>query len=322
MKKILITGITGSGGSYLADFIVENKPEVEVHGVSRWHTATTSKNLKKCKDKVKIHECDLSDLSGIINTLKQSTPDIIFHLASHANVRVSFINPISVVSNNIMGTLNLLEAIRIVGIDPTIQLCSTSEVYGIVDPKNVPINESCPINPANPYAVSKLTQDSLGYVYYKSYGMKVIRTRMFSYINPRRDDIFSTAFANQVARIENGVQKILKHGNLDSVRTMIDVRDAMESYWIAAEMCEPGEVYNIGGNDVITVGQFLDILKTKSKCDIPTEIDSSLIRPVDVTLQVPDSSKFRQKTGWTPKYTLDQSIEFLLNECRQKYSNR
>ena len=159
-----------------------------------------------------------------------------------------------VLSNNVMGTANLLESVRSAELDPTLQLCSTSEVYGQVDSQNVPIDETCLINPTSPYAVSKVTQDFLGATYFRSYGMKIVRTRMFSYINPRRADLFSTAFALQVARIEHGKQTVLRHGNL--ILVLIDVHDAMEAWGRNRE--RPGEVYNIGGTTSITVGEFLE----------------------------------------------------------------
>jgi len=316
MKRALITGITGSGGSYLAEYLVESHPEIEVHGISRWHSTTSNKNLEAIADKVQVHECDLNDFSSVFRRLNEINPDYIFHLAAHANVRACFDVPLSVLQNNIMGTANLLEAIKCTDIHPIIQLCSTSEVYGLVKPENVPITEECPIAPANPYAVSKTTQDLLGSVYYENYGLNVIRTRMFSYLNPRRTDLFSTAFARQVVRIERGHQPELLHGNLDSVRTMIDVRDAMESYWYATEKGKPGEVYNIGGDTVIKVGEFLDVLKSLAKCPIPSRIDPKLLRPTDVTLQIPDTTKFRRETGWKPRYTFEQSVNHLLDYCR------
>jgi GDP-4-dehydro-6-deoxy-D-mannose reductase len=148
--------------------------------------------------------------------------------------------------------------------------------------------------------------------------MKVIRTRMFAYLNPRRSDLFATSFAMQVARIEAGLQKVLTHGNLDSVRTLIDVRDAMASYWEATAKGKPGEIYNIGGITSIKVGEFLDILKKLANCEIPSIQDPNLLRPTDVTLQIPDTSKFEMTTGWKPKYPFEESVEFLLNHCRNQ----
>ena len=210
-----------------------------------------------------------------------------------------------------MGTANLFEAVRLLKLDPIIQLCSTSEVYGQVDPENVPIKEDCPINPSSPYAVSKTTQDYLGYTYFMNFGLKIIRTRMFSYLNPRRKDLFATSFAQQVARIEAGLQDELKHGNLESVRTLIDVRDAMECYWVAYRKGKAGEIYNLGGNKTIKVGEFLDVLKKLAKKEIPSSVDPKLLRPTDVTLQIPDTSKFEKETGWAQKYNFEESVEFL-----------
>jgi len=319
-KKILITGISGSGGSFLAEHIVENHPDVEVHGITRWHSTSTNDNLNNIKDKIVLHESDLLDLGSIIRVLDKVKPDGIFHIASYANVRNSFITPLSVMNNNVMGTMNFFEAVRLTGIDPVIQLCSTSEVYGKVDPKNVPINENCPMSAVNPYSVSKATQDLLGQSYFMSYGMKIIRTRMFAYLNPRRTDLFATSFALQIARIECGLQDELKHGNLNSTRTIIDVRDAMESYYAALEFGEFGDVYNIGGETVITIGEFLDILKQKAKCHIKSSINPELLRPADITLQIPDTSKFENTTGWKPKYSFNESVENLLNCCRDMVS--
>jgi len=317
-KRILITGIAGSGGSYLAEYIVSNYTKVEVHGISRWHSTTTRDNLSSIRDKVTVHEADLMDFGSCLTVLQEVQPDAVFHLAAHANVRASFTTPNTVLSNNILGTGNLFEAVRIARLDPIIQLCSTSEVYGQVAPENVPIKEGCPISPSSPYAVSKVAQDLLGHTYYLSYGIQIIRTRMFAYLNPRRTDLFATSFAMQVARIEKGLQKELLHGNLDSVRTLVDVRDAMESYWVAMEKCKPGEVYNIGGSKTIKVGEFLDLLKKFAKTDIPSRVDKSLLRPADVTLQIPDVNKFQKETGWKPKYSFDESVMYLLDHCRNE----
>jgi len=314
--KVLITGIAGSGGSHLAEYLVSIG--MEVHGVSRWHSTTSHSNLRGIADKIQLHECDLNDLSATIRAIDKVRPDYIFHLAAHANVHVCFSNPIAVLQNNINNTINLFEAIRIVGIDPVIQFCGTSEVYGNVSAENTPITEEHPLEPVNIYAVSKLTQEKIASSYFHTYGMKVVITRMFAYINPRRGDIFSSAFARKIVEVERGERDIVTHGNLDSVRTLIDVRDAMESYWVACQHCEYGVPYNVGGNTVITVGEFLEHLKTKAKVPVVSQVDPDLLRPVDVTLQVPDVSRFEEATGWKPKYSIEESVEFLLNHYRGK----
>lgn len=316
-QRVLITGIGGSGGSYLAEYIVENHPEVQVYGFSRWHS-TTQNNLFNISSSVKTYEVDLQDLSSVLSALQEIQPDAIFHLAANANVRTSFITPNSVLANNIIGTSNLFEAVRLTKITPLIQLCSTSEVYGQVEPDMVPIKEDTPMRPASPYAVSKVAQDLLGYTYFVSYKMQIIRTRMFSYLNPRRIDLFATSFARQVAWIEMGLQSELVHGNLDSVRTLIDVRDAMRAYWDALLYCDPGEAYNIGGVTTMTVGDFLKRLVSLANKPIPTRLDQDLLRPADVTLQIPNVDKFILATGWKPQYTFDESLQHLLSYWRRQ----
>lgn len=314
--NVLVTGANGSGGSYLCEYIVENHPEVQCHGISRWHSTTTKNNLIGIKDKMVMHECDLMDLGSIIRVLREVRPVKIFNLASHANVRKCFDTPIAVFENNTKLMQNLLEAIRLECPETILQHCSTSEVYG--NPRTFPMTEDHPLRPVNPYSSSKLAQESLCHAYSSSWGLRIINTRMFAYINPRRSDLFATAFSHQIAKIERSNKTVLLHGNLGSIRTIIDVRDAMRSYWIASEKCEYGESYNIGGKDVLSVGDFLNILIKHAKVPIKCELDKNLLRPVDVTKQVCDTTKFDTLTGFKPKYTLDESVEFLLDHVRKE----
>jgi len=321
MKKILITGINGSGASYLAEFLV-TVPDMEVQGITRWHTDRSRvsggySNLQNAQSKIKLFECDLSDLSSVIRVLEETKPDVIYHMASHANVRLCFVNPISIFNNNTNCTLNLLEGLRILKMKPIVHFSGTSEIYGQVRPEDVPIKETHPIDPVNVYAISKLAQEKLCNSYWLTYQIPVILTRAFSYINPRRPDIFSSAFARQVVEIERGKRKSLVHGNLDSTRTVIDIRDIVEAYWLSVKYCKPGEAYNIGGIISIKVGEFLEELIKHSSANIKTETDPTLLRPVDVTMQIPDITKFTKATGWSPTRTLPDSIEFLLNYYRK-----
>lgn len=313
--NVLITGVTGSGGSFLAEYIINNHPECNLFGLHRWHSATTLSNIQSFKDKINILECDLCDLSSVIRALKISNPDRIFHLASYANVRKCFDTPLAVINNNISGTANLLEGIRMVCPNALLQMCSTSEVYG--NPLEFPMTENHPLKPVNPYSVSKLAQESLAYAYHCSWKLNVVTTRAFAYINFRRKDLFATSFAMQVARIEAGQQDVLRHGNLDSIRTLIDVRDMVRAYWVALDKCKQGTPYNIAGKDVMSVGDFLERLKKHARVPIICEQDKNLLRPVDVDKQVADTSKFDTATSFVPKYSLDESIEWLLDECRK-----
>ena len=317
MKSVLITGIAGSAGSYLAEHILENFPGVAVHGIARWHSTSSHGNLKKIANKITVHECDLCDFGSIVTALQSSQPDHIYHVAAYANVRASFKTPLAVIQNNVMGTANLLEAVRLHGTKPRFELCSTSEVYGQVEKRFIPITEETPINPCNPYAVSKLTQDALGYTYFKAYDIPIVRTRAFGYLNPRRPDLFATAFALQIAKIEAGLQQELVHGNLDSIRTLLDVRDVADAYVVALDKGAPGEIYNIGATVPFKIGEFLEILKKHAKVKINSRVDPALLRPTDVTDQVPCVDKFARVTGWKPKYELEESVRYLLECCRE-----
>jgi GDP-mannose 4,6-dehydratase len=316
MTKVLITGVTGSGGSYLAEYLCEHVPDAKVIGTTRDYSLR--RNIEKIENQIEIKLVDFNDSLSVYRMLDEVRPDVILHIASIANVRRSFDNPTPIVTNNVNITLNLLECVRLLknkdGYNPVIQICSTSEVYGNVDPIYVPITEDCPIKPINPYAVSKMTQDFLGYVYFLNYGMKIIRTRMFSYWNARRGDLFATAFAKQILEIKNGKRKVLEHGNLESIRSFIDAREAAESYWVAAQKCKYGEVYNIGGTEPLKIKDCLDMLIKKMGVEVITKQNQSLMRPSDVSVQIPNITKFTTETGWEPKIKLDECMDFFVEE--------
>lgn len=316
--KILVTGAAGSAGSYMLEHLVASEPWNDYVALVRNPDLSKQRNLQAVRDKIHIEVCDLGHYEKVLEIIKQNAPEQVYHFASDADVKKSFEQPRAILNNNIGSTVNLLDACCQLPRKPRVLLCSTSEVYGQVLPHETPIRESNPLRPASPYAVSKTTQDLLGDVYVKAYGLPVVRSRMFTYINPRRANLFATSFALQVARIELGLQSELLHGNLNSVRTHIDIRDVVESYRLLMQKGITGEVYNLGGTEPFTVGDFLEILKSKARCQIRSRSDESLIRPVDVTLQIPDVSKFTALTGWVPKYSLQESIDHLLEECRQQ----
>ena len=320
--NVLITGITGMVGSHLADYILDNHPSVKVHGIVRWRSPLD--NIRNILSDITLHYADLRDLNSLVTVFKEVLPDRIFHLAAQSYVTTSFDAAADTLTTNVIGTTNLLDAVRITGIDPLIHICSSSEVYGQVTEDEVPIRESNPFRPASPYAVSKVGEDMIALQYFLSYGIKTIRTRMFTHTGPRRGDVFVvSAFTKQVAEIEAGIrQNPMKVGNLESVRTFSDVRDAVRAYWLLLEKCPPGEVYNIGGNRTMTIGEMLNILKGMAKCTIEHEVAPSLLRPSDVTLQIPDISKFQAVTGWEPNISLEETITDLLDYHRQKIGER
>ena len=324
MTKNLITGIGGFVASHLADLLLEKNEEV--YGTYRW-TEDLSR-IKHIKEKINLIPADLLDLSSLIRVIADNKPDFIFHLAAQSYVPDSFTNPIVTIETNTIGTVNLLEAVRLIKdyidreYDPIIHVCSSSEFYGKVDEHELQITENHPMRPGNQYAIGKVGADAAAYFYYNYYGLKIIRTRMFTHTGPRRTMMSAECnFAKQIALIEKGKQPpIIKHGNLNSVRTWADVRDAVKAYYLLVRKCKPGEVYNIGGKTVKSIGEMLDYLISLStaKDKIRKEIDPSLVRKIDVNLQVVDVSKFENATGWKPEYTFEQTMQDLLDFWRNK----
>lgn len=317
--NVLVTGITGSGGSYLAQYILDNHPEYNVWGTSRWHSTSVLSNIKDIKDRINVRECDLCDFSSILRLLKECNPCKVFHVAAHANVRASFEIPIAVYYNNVISTINLFEAIKMTCPETVIQLCSTSEIFG--NPIEFPMKETHISRPVNVYSASKAAQESLASAYCQSWGLKIVVTRAFAYWNAKRKDLFATAFATQVARIEQGKQDVLYHGNLSSVRQIMNVKDMVRAYWIASEKCEYNTPYNIGGKDIMSVGEYLEKLITYAKVPIVCKENPNLLRPRDVDKQLCDTTKFDTLTGFKPVYSMEESIQWLLDECRKDVEN-
>jgi GDP-mannose 4,6-dehydratase len=318
--RVLITGITGFVGSHLVEYILANHSQTEIHGIKRWRSPKD--NIRHVLDKMKLYDCDLRDLGSLIRVFGDVKPDVIFHLAAQSFVPTSYNAPADTLDTNVIGTCNLLEAVRILKLDPVIHICSSSEVYGQVKPDDLPIREACPLRPVSPYAVSKVGEDMLAFMYWQAYKLRTIRTRMFTHSGARRGEVFVDSwFALQVARIEAGLQEpVVRVGNLQSVRTFADVRDTVRAYWLLVEKCPPGEVYNIGGDITMTIREMLDQLlaMTNFKGKIEVRQDPALIRPADVTLQIPSSEKFKAATGWKPEIPYRQTLLDMLNYWRSE----
>jgi len=323
MKVALITGMTGMVGSHLADFLLENT-DWEIHGMQRWRSplSNISHLLKRINigDRVFVHYGDLNDQASLIRVMRKVKPDYVFHLAAQSFPMTSFTSPIDTLSTNILGTAKLLEAIQLEKLDPVIHVCSSSEVFGKVPKEFLPIKEDVLFHPASPYAISKVGTDLIGRYYSLAYGLKVMTTRMFTHTGPRRGDVFAeSSFAKQIAMIEAGlIPPVIKVGNLHSLRTWADVRDAVRAYFMLVTINPiPGEYYNIGGSYSCTVGEMLEILLSLSKVsNITIEVEHERLRPVDADLQVPDTSKFKNHTGWNPKIPLSKTLSDLLDYWR------
>ncbi|MCP2520693.1 GDP-mannose 4,6-dehydratase [Candidatus Aminicenantes bacterium AC-335-A11] len=316
--RVLITGITGFAGSHLAEYILNNKPGVEVYGIVRWRSRF--ENIQHIIDKINLVEADLKDAYSVKKALAKIKPDWIFHLAAQSFVPSSWRLPAETMSINVIGQINLFEAILELKISPRIHIAGSSEEYGLVYPDEIPIKESNPLRPLSPYAVSKVAQDLLAYQYFKSYGLDTVRTRGFNHTGPRRGEVFVTSnFAKQIAEIEKGRREpIIMVGNLDAKRDFTDVRDMVKAYWLCLEKGESGEVYNIGSGKTYKISQILDILLSYSKLNVKIKKDPERMRPSDVPILVADNTKFVKLTDWKPEIPINQTLLDLLNFWRQR----
>ena len=324
-KTALITGITGMVGSHLADYLLE-KTEWDIFGLCRWRSQL--ENISHLLDKVNKKERvfllngDLNDFGSLTHALYIAKPDYVFHLAAQSYPKTSFDSPADTLNTNIIGTSNLLENIRLMKdtINPFVHVCASSEVFGRVPKEKLPINEECSFHPASPYAVSKVGTDLIGRYYAEAYGMQVMTTRMFTHTGPRRGDVFAeSSFAKQIAMIEAGMlPPIVKTGNLDSLRTWADVRDAVRAYYMLVTINPiAGGYYNIGGSYTCSVREMLNYLLSLSiRKDIKIETEPERLRPIDADLQVPDITKFKLHTGWEPVISFEETMQDLLNYWR------
>jgi GDP-mannose 4,6-dehydratase len=319
----LITGITGMVGSHLVDYLLE-ETDWDVVGLARWRSPLDNlqDHLDRINrgDRVRLVYGDLRDYVSIQQAVESSKPDYVFHLAAQSYPQTSFSSPLDTLETNIQGTAHLLEAIRHSKCDPVVHVCASSEVFGRVPKELVPIGEEATFHPASPYAISKVGTDLLGRYYAEAYGMTVMTTRMFTHTGPRRGDVFAeSTFAKQIAMIEAGlISPVVKVGNLDSLRTFADVRDAVRAYHVLVTHNPiAGEYYNIGGSHSCTIGEMLDTLISYSTSDdIQIETDPERLRPIDADLQIPDTSKFKAHTGWEPVIPFETTMRDLLDYWR------
>lgn len=325
--KILITGITGFVGSHLADFFLINYPDFEVHGTKRYHLSRTD-NVQHIYEKVIWHDCNLMEHTSVDTLMAGLKPDVVFHMAAESFVSPSWQHPQQYMNANYGITVNLLEAIKKHSPDTVIHLPGSGEEYGDIDEEKLPITNETLLNPVNPYAVTKIAQDLIGYVYFRSFGTKVIRTRAFNHEGPRRHFVFGIpSYAWQIARIEAGLQEpVIETGDVDDKRNFTDVRDMVNAYWLATQHCEPGRLYLVGQDDpemVMTFREAIDKLVNISniqKDKISVVQVERFTRPTKVPFLISDVSEFRNATGWKRKYDLSDILEDTLGYWRDRVS--
>lgn len=312
-QRVLITGISGFAGSHLADLLVENK--YQVFGIVR---KRINPNLANLEGKIKLIQADIFQEDEMKDLIKKIKPRVVFHLAAQSVPRLSFEAAWETFEANVRPQINILNSIVKTGLKPRVILIGSSEEYGLVTKDNLPSSEGTSLNPSSPYAVSKMAQDFLGYVYFKAYNLPIVRLRPFNHIGPRQDDSIATSsFASQIARIEKGKKpaKIMV-GNLKARRDFTDVRDMVRAYFLAAQKAKAGEVYNIGSGKSYSLEEILKTLLSLAKIKVRVEVDPKLLRPADNPEMICDTEKFQKDTGWKRKYSIRETLKDILDYWR------
>jgi GDP-4-dehydro-6-deoxy-D-mannose reductase len=312
--RALITGAAGFVGGHLAETLLA-EPGWEV-----WGSIIAETDRTLVIPGVQAITADLREPEQARVLVEAARPDAVFHLAAQAYVPQAWVDPWGTYHTNIRGQLNLLEAIDRAKLPARVIVVSSNEVYGLVQPEDLPLHENSPLRPNNPYAVSKLAQDFMGLEYFLDRKMPVIRVRPFNHIGPRQNERFvAPSFAKQIAEIERGLREpVLRLGNMSAQRDFSDVRDITRAYVLALEKGEPGEVYNIGSGQPRSVREMLDVMLAHSSAQITEEIDPAKLRPSDTPISYANPAKFKRQTGWAPQYSFEQTCVDILNDWRAR----
>ncbi|MCP4900833.1 MAG: GDP-mannose 4,6-dehydratase [bacterium] len=316
--RILITGVTGFVGSYLAEHLLERQTDAEVWGLVRW--SSKRDQLGPLEDVVRLVDADLTDASSLVRAMQAARPDVVFHLAGASTVASSWTTPAEIFNVNTIGQIHLFEAMRTLNIEPITVIASSAEAYGRTGSTSSPLDEAAPFEPVSPYGVSKAAQDLLAQQYFAGYALPTVRLRLFNHTGPRRPDRFvASSFARQIAAIERGEQPPrLLVGDLNAVRDFTDVRDIARAYWLAAMHGKPGEAYNVCSGKPVSIRSLLDRLMVFTEEEVEIQVDPGRLRAAEITRLYGSATRFKEATGWEPVIPFDQTLLDMLNWWRQR----
>ena len=310
MLRVLITGITGFAGSHLAEHLVSRGDEV--HGLA--HERPPFKNLAAIKERVRIHEGDITSVEDIQGALAGSRADAVVHLAGMAVPTLASKDPIAAVRVNVLGTAAVLTALE-QHPKTRLVLASSADVYGA--PDRVPVDEDAPVRPTNVYAATKVAAEALTRELAARHGAPVVILRPANQNGPRQHPgLAASAFAKQIAEAEAGLaEPVVRHGRLDAERDFLDVRDMARAYAAALGLGESG-TFNVGTGRAVAIAEILDTLIGLARIPVRAELDPARVREGEPTHIALDATRFRQKTDWSPRITLADSLRDTLEHWR------
>ncbi|GAB5489818.1 MAG: GDP-mannose 4,6-dehydratase [Phototrophicaceae bacterium] len=314
--QVLVTGAGGFVGPYLIRHIQSVDTDATIFG-----SVYTTSNLDDLPP-ANYHQVDLLEYGAVVQLLRDTRPDVIYHLAGQSSPSKALKAVWRTIETNVRIQLNLFQACLELDIKPRILIMSSGEIYcgGASEPDIMPVNEQSELRPSNPYALSKVTQDLMGLEYYLSHKLPVIRVRPFNHTGAGQQPSFvAPDFALQIAKIEAGLQEpVMRVGNLDAERDFTDVRDVVRAYVLLASKGELGEAYNVSSNTAYSIQYLLDTLLSYTDVDIAVEIDEARFRPIDVPIVQGDNSRLQQLTGWQPTIGFEKTLYDLLVDCRER----
>lgn len=310
--KVLITGATGFIGSHLAEFLLEKGDEV--HGTV-WDK-NELKNVESIKYQINILECDIRDEARVAEIIREIKPERIFHLAAQSFPTVSWDEPARTLDTNVLGTSHLFEAVKKFAPDSTVLVACSSAEYGFVTEAEVPVSEDHVLLPLHPYGVSKVAQDLLSYQYFKNFGIKSLRARIFNTTGPRKTNDVCSDFTNMIVKIEKGKAENMSVGNLEAKRDITDVKDVINGLWLLTEKGEAGEVYNVCSSRTLRIKDVLDMATAQSTVTIDVKVDKNKLRPTDEPIIMGDNTRIRETCGWVPTMTMEETLKSMLDFWR------
>lgn len=309
MKKILITGVTGFAGSFLAEHLAATENDAQIFGT--YIADKSVENVSRIKNTLQLEKIDLTDFAAVSSLIEKIRPDEIYHLAALPATAASLHNPASFLENNINAELYSLESLVKEKLFTTrVVIVGSGMMYGRVKPEDLPLDENTPLQPTTPYDVSKITQDFMGLQYFNAYAIPIIRARPFNHAGPRLSpDFVISAFAKKIAEIERGKREpVLTVGNVDTKRDITDVHDMVRAYALLMAKGIPGEAYNIGSGKAYKIEDILHILVSLSTTKIEVKVDPQLVRKNDIAELRCDATKIKECTGWQPEVSIDKTV--------------